>query len=194
MLKRVTLLSIILLLFAGLVIAQETAAPGETITFGNPKAQNRVEVFYDLQCTACAPFHMSLKQIVERNPEAVFVIVRHFPLPLHDRAFMASSVAEAAKKQGKGIEMVDLLLQEQSKWSTAQRSFPMIQKYATSLGLDLKKFQKDISSDETILFVLRDISRARRLEVTSTPTAFLNGKQLTFAESQQLEKIISKGN
>lgn len=194
MLKRITLLFIVLVLFGGLVPAQEIAATVETITFGNPKAENRVEVFYDLQCGACAPFHLSLKQIVQRNPRGVFVIVRHFPLPVHDRAFMASSVAEAAKKQGKGIEMVDLLLQEQSKWSTAQRSFPMIQKYATSLGLDIKRFQKDISSDETILFVLRDMSRGRRLEVASTPTAFLNGKQLTFAESQDLEKIISKGN
>ena len=194
MLKLVTLLLTVLIVFAGAVVAQEAAAAGETITFGNPKAEHRVEVFYDLQCGACAPFHLNLKQIAERYPTRVFVIVRHFPLPVHDRAFMASSVAEAAKKQGKGVEMVDLLLQEQSKWSTAQRSFPMILKYATSLGLDIKKFQKDITSDETILFVLRDISRARRLEVTATPTAFLNGKQLTQTESSELEKIISKGN
>ena len=196
MLSRTTFAVFTLLVLFEVVAGQQSAAKEAdlALSFGNPKAENRIEVFYDFQCGSCATFHASLRRLVERFPERAFVIVRHFPLPLHDRAFMASSVVEAAKRQGKGMEMVDLLLQEQSKWSTAARSFPLISKYATQVGLDLKRFQKDLTSDDVILFVLRDHSRGKRLEVDSTPTGFLNGRKLTYPELLELEEFISKGN
>ena len=196
MLIRTTLAVFTLLVLCGVMAGQQAATKeGDVaLSFGDPKAENRIEVFYDFQCGSCAAIHPNLKRLVERFPQRAFVIVRHFPLPLHDRAFMASSVVEAAKRQGKGMEMVDLLLQEQSKWSTAAKSFPLISKYATQVGLDLKRFQKDLTSDEVILFVLRDHSRGKRLGVDATPTAFLNGRKLKFPELSELEELISKGN
>ena len=91
--------------------------------------------------------------------------------------------------------MVDVLLQEQTKWSGhGAKYLPLIYKYAAQVGLDLKRLQKDMTSDEVILFVLRDHTRGKRLEVDSTPTAFLNGKKLSVPELSDIEGIISKGN
>ena len=196
MLIRTTLSVFTLLVLFGAVAGQQPATKEAdlALSFGNPKAENRIEVFYDFQCGSCASFHTNLKKLVERFPQRVFVIVRHFPLPLHDRAFMASSVVEAAKRQGKGMEMAELLLQEQPNWSTATKSFPLISKYAAQVGLDLKRFQKDLTSDEVILFVLRDHSRGKGLAVDATPTGFLNGRKLTYPELFDLEELISKGN
>jgi len=192
MLVRATIPIILLFLFLSAIAAQEPASPAMSI--GNPEAENRIEVFYDLQCPSCVNFHEKLKTFAERFPEKVFVIIRHYPLPMHDKAFMASSVAEAARRQGKGLEMVTLLLEEQSNWSTSDKPFPIMFGYAKQLGLDIKRFRADLLSDDVARVVLLDIHRGKSLRVDRTPSTFLNGKLLSFPDSLDLEKIISKGN
>lgn len=184
------------LLFSFWTIAAQPSASGvsATLSFGDPKAEYRIEVFYDLQCPTCASYHATLKNVIERFPQKVFVIVRHFPLPMHDQAFMASSAVEAANKQGKGVEMMDLLLEEQSKWSVSPRPFQLVLGYAKRLGIETKKFQDDVTSEDVARTVILDMNRAKRLGVGSTPSVFLNGKLMEYAESLQLEEIIAKGN
>lgn len=173
---------------------QPDASSSRVITFGDPKAQHRIEVFYDLQCGACAAFHEKLKAVLAKSGDKVFVIFRHFPLAMHDRAFMASSIAEAARRQGKGVEMIDFLLNEQAKWSTSDRPYKLVFEYADKLGLDKRKLKADVLDDDVIRTVLLDINRAKQLGVSATPTVFLNGKALTYPESLELDTFISKGN
>jgi predicted DsbA family dithiol-disulfide isomerase len=164
------------------------------MSFGNPKAENRIEVFYDCQCPTCVNFHAKLKAFVERFPEKVFVTIRHYPLPMHDNAFMASTVVEAARRQGKGVEMIDLLLQEQSRWSTSENPFPIMFDYAKQLGLDTKIFRTDLTGDDVARAVLVDMDRGKRLGLTYIPSTFLNGRLLSMSDTFDLENIISKGN
>ena len=179
--------------FATITAQESTKA--SAITFGNPKGENRIEVFYDLQCKACASFHEDLKKVADRFPEKVFVIIRHFPLPTHAQAFMASTVAEAANRQGKGLEMIEFLLKTQEQWSTSETPFTLIYQQAEKLGLDIERFRADVKSDDVARAVVLDLNRAKKLGLDSTPSTLLNGKLLTYAEAKwQLEEIISKGN
>lgn len=172
--------------------AQATA--GSVLTVGDSKAQYRIEAFYDLQCSSCATFHHGLKRVMDRFPEKVYVIFRHYPLAIHDQAFMASSAAEAARRQGKGLEMIDALLDGQAKWSASPRPFQVVLGYAIKLGLDRNRFTTDLRSDDVARTVVLDINRGKLLKVGGTPTIYLNGKELPYAEALELEEIISKGN
>jgi predicted DsbA family dithiol-disulfide isomerase len=113
---------------------------------------------------------------------------------MHDNAFMASTVVEAARRQGKGVEMVDLLLQEQSRWSVSADPFPIMFGYAKQLGLDAKIFRTDLLGNEVARDVLVDMDRGKRLRLSYVPSTFLNGKLLGFVDSLDLENVISKGN
>lgn len=192
MVIRITLTA--LLLFVSTWTAAAQAPAVSVLTVGDPKAQYRIEAFYDLQCESCATFHQGLKRVMERFPEKVFVIFRHYPLAVHHQAFMASSAAEAARRQGKGLEMIEALLDGQSKWSTNPRPFQVVLGYATKLGLDRNRFTTDLRSDDVARTVVLDINRGKLLKVGATPTVFLNGKEMPYVEALELEKIISKGN
>ena len=190
-----TILSILFVAMSFSTIIAQESSKVSAITFGNPKGEHRIEVFYDLQCGSCVSFHDDLKRVVERFPGRIFVIIRHFPLPMHEQAFMASSVAEAANRQGKGLEMVEFLLKTQEQWSTSEKPFAPIYKHAKQLGLDVERFRSDLMSDEVAQAVVLDCNRAKRLGLTYVPSTLLDGKLLNYAEAKwQLEEIISKGN
>lgn len=184
---------LVVVILVSILLTSVAAQNGAALSLGNPEAPNKVEVFYDLQCGACSTFHERLKKIVDQHPGKVFATIRHFPLQMHEQAFMASTVVEAAKRQGKGLEMTDLVLADQSRWSTSEKPFAVILEYVEKLGLDATRFKKDVLSDEVIKSVLFDLDRGKRLGIGSTPTTFLNGRQLSFLEATELEKFISEG-
>ncbi len=194
MLIRTTTTILLILASTWWVVAQQGAPEASSVlTVGDPRSPYRIEVFYDLQCASCVSFHQKLKKVMDRFPEKVFVVFRHFPLSMHDNAFMASSVADAARRQGKGLEMIELLLNKQASWSTRTQPYQVIFGYVEKLGLDKSRFIKDVMSDDVARTVILDMNRARRLDVMSTPTVFLNGKLLSFVDSLELEEFISKG-
>ncbi|MCX6068967.1 MAG: thioredoxin domain-containing protein, partial [Chloroflexi bacterium] len=59
-------------------------------------------VYSDFQCASCAKLAALLKSLVEKYPQNVRVIFRHFPLEsIHDKAALSAQAAEAAALQGK---------------------------------------------------------------------------------------------
>jgi hypothetical protein len=61
----------------------------------------------------------------------------------------------------------------------------VVEELAKGLGLDMVKFRKDIESEVTADAVSRDRKQGERLDIQSTPTLFVNGRQFSgqnFAE------------
>ncbi len=159
---------------------------------GKSDAIAKVEVYYDLQCPSCANFHSILKVVENKFGDKVSVTFRHFPLdiPAHDKAFLAARVVEAARVQGKGREMLDLIMANQANWTATKSAAIIFVGYATALKLNIKHFREDFESDSVIHGIVNDIERAKTLGVKSVPTIFVNGKELTYAEALDLETII----
>ena len=164
------------------------------LEIGKPNADAKIEVFYDLQCPTCANFHSILKSVEDRFRDKVFVTFRHFPLgiPAHDKAFLAARVVEAARLQGKGLKMLDLILANQRKWTAKKNAQAIFYSYAPALKLNIQLFRDDFESDAVIQAIVRDIERAHSLKLNSVPTIFVNGKEISFVEALDLGTVIEK--
>ena len=78
------------------------------------------------------------EQVLDKYPDSVKVVFKHYPLAFHKQALPAAQASMAAAEQGKFWEYHDELFINQNSLST--------EKYleiAQNLGLDLKKFSLD---------------------------------------------------
>jgi protein-disulfide isomerase len=139
-----------------------------------------LEEFGDFQCPPCGIVAPILNKIEHEFPDAVIVIYRQFPLPMHKHALPASAAAEAAATQGKFWEMHKLLYENQDAWANVSDITPVFEGYAQKIGLDMDRFKKDINSPEASARIQADKERGKSLGVTSTPTVFLNDERVPF--------------
>jgi protein-disulfide isomerase len=195
--KTLTVCLVICLFCLSKVSAQqESLGANPPHQFGNPNAKYKLEIFVDFQCPTCAAFNKKLDAWKARYPNDILIVFRHFPLaiPAHDKAFLAAKVAESAGKQGKFWEMYNLLLLNQQKWGTSSLAENMFVNYAKKLRLNVEVFKADLQSEEITERINLDLAKARFLKLSSTPTVFLNDKELRFEEALNLVEIISKDN
>lgn len=138
--------------------------------------------FSDFQCPACAAVHEPLKQVLAKFEGKVSYVHRHFPLTsIHKNAVSAAQAAEAAHNQGKFFEYGDVLFAKQTEWASLSDPSEKYLSYAKELGLDEARFVTDSQSKEVAEKVSVDMLYANRHALSGTPTFFVNGIQVDFA-------------
>jgi protein-disulfide isomerase len=139
--------------------------------WGKPTAPVTVMMFSDFQCSACSATHPVLKKVITEYGDKVRFVVRDFPLEsVHENAFRAALAANAARQQGKFFEYIEILYRNQDSLDAAS-----LNKYAAELGLNLKQFELDLSSEKTAAEVRKDMADAVKHGARGTPTIFING-------------------
>lgn len=156
-------------------------------TIGLPTAPVVLVEFSDPQCPACRSMEATIKALLDKYPEQVRLVYRHFPLPIHNQAVNASRALEAAGKQGKFFEMLDGLFENQE--SLSDEKFVEI---ANSLQLNIDQFNQDRSSDEAKNIVDQDKQKALQLDIPGTPTLFINGKMVNFEQTKPPLQTLSE--
>jgi len=135
--------------------------------------------FGDFQCPACAAYEPIVRQLLKDNNKTLKFSFRQFPLfQIHQNALLASKASEAAALQGKFWEMHDMLYDKQEEWSGALNARDYFKIYATTLDLDIKKFETDLDSEAINAKILAEVKEGIQLDVQGTPTFFLNGKKI----------------
>lgn len=143
--------------------------------------------YSDFECPSCGFFFPLVSELVEEFEEDLRFVYRHFPLSFANSE-LAARAAEAAGNQGKFFEMHDLLFNTQSDWSgrNARNEFVSL---AEELDLDLQQFQSDLNAQEIRLKVREDRNSGTALNVSGTPTFFLNGQRLNLEDMQTYENL-----
>lgn len=142
--------------------------------------------YSDFECPACAAYFPMVTALVEQYKDDITFVYRHFPLTqIHPRAVPAAVAAEAAGKQGKFFEMHDLLFENQETWAKEGVAQDHFIAYAQQLNLDIEQFTQDLDDEVLAKKVQKDFAEGRSLNVTGTPTFFLNGTKLTNPQSLQ---------
>jgi len=160
--------------------APETAGTESIHVRGGGNAPVTLEEFGDFQCPPCGKLAGPTKQLEELYGSQLRVIYRQFPLPVkvHAHAQEAALAAEAAGLQDRFWEMHDILYREQANWSKATDVRALFSGYAGILGLDLDRFKTDMDGAEAKERIASDQKRGAALGVKSTPTIFINDRQV----------------
>ncbi|MCL5997791.1 MAG: peptidylprolyl isomerase [Chloroflexi bacterium] len=167
---------------------------------GNTNAPVTIIEYADMQCPACAQLHPVLKSTFTQVSDTVQLIFRHFPLTtIHDKAQITSQALEAAALQDKFWEMHDLLYEKYEDWSTKPVTdiVGTLNDYAKELGIDVSKFESDLSSPDVIARVEHDTKIAESLQLNATPSVFINGRAVdpsAFAQSEMASQLREYAN
>jgi protein-disulfide isomerase len=155
---------------------------------GDPNAKVAVVEFSDFQCPFCARSVATLDQIAQTYGDKVRIVFKHMPLSIHPLAPAAHAAAEAAHRQGKFWEMHNKIFANQSEMSPEK-----YREYAREIGLDLKRFDRDVADASTKQRVGEDTAEAMRLGITGTPAFFVNGRYLEGAVPfESIKKILDE--
>jgi len=125
--------------------------------------------------------------LLEKNPDNVKLVIKHFPLSSHKFAKKAATAALAADKQGKFWEFHEQLFKNFRSLSDKK-----INDIAISLELNMEKFTADQKSPEIQALITRDIRNGQAVGVRGTPTIFLNGKRVKNRSVQNFQKMIDR--
>jgi protein-disulfide isomerase len=157
------------------------ASPETPTAQGKTSRTIMLEEFGDYQCPPCGNLHPVLKTIKEEFGDRIKFVFHHFPLiQIHPHAVSASQAALAAGFQGRFWEMHDLIYKNQSAWSSAADAQPFFLSYARQLGIDVSRFMNDAANPRTIAIIQSDLQRGQSLGVNSTPTVFIDGREIPF--------------
>lgn len=143
--------------------------------------------FTDFQCPSCAQAHPTLERLTAEYGDRLRLVVRDFPLEMHENARKAAEAAEAARTQGKYWEYAALLFTNQSALGVDK-----LKEYATRVGLDRAKFDAMLDSGQFADKVQRDYQDGVLLGVGGTPTFFINGRVTNERSYEGLKAAIEK--
>jgi protein-disulfide isomerase len=144
---------------------------------GNENPQVHLVEFFDPECESCREFYPIVKQLLNEFEGKVQLVLRY--APFHPNSTFAVKMLEAARKQGKYWETLEVMLQYQPQWGSHHHPRPeLLWKYIELVGLDLEKLKVDMESPEILKNLAQDVEDARTLNVRGTPTFFVNGKPL----------------
>jgi protein-disulfide isomerase len=138
---------------------------------GSEHARVTLIEYGDFECPSCKVAATTPKLLLDRYPNKIRFIFRHFPLQdAHPHAVMAAEVAEAAAGQGKFWSMHDVLFQNQAHLKDKD-----LHRYATDIGLDMARYTAEMDDHIYLQKVREHMEGGRRSHIRATPTFFLDG-------------------
>src|SRR5271168_4351713 len=151
--------------------------------------------FADFQCPHCKAAQPTVQRLLQDFPNAHFVF-ENLPLPtIHSEAMKAALYSVCvAKLNGNDafFKFADLVFQNQ-EGLTPQTSDSTLNDAATKAGLDAAKVASCALTPEAKATVDASIKLAQTLNVTETPTLFVNGRGIPMgaAPYETLQKIVA---
>ncbi|MDP2985103.1 thioredoxin domain-containing protein [Hydrogenophaga sp.] len=147
--------------------------------------------FFDPACETCRAFYPLVKNLMAQYPNDVRLVIRY--APFHQGSDVVVKLLEAARSQGKYQTVLEAVLAAQPAW--ADHGQPNIEnafKVAEQAGLDLTKARQDMEKPGMHALLQQDIEDLTALQVTKTPTFFVNGRSLPSFGPDQLATLVAE--
>jgi protein-disulfide isomerase len=156
---------------------------------GSEKADVTIVKFEDFQCPYCKAVQPSFEEVLKRYDGKVRLIHKDLPLDqIHPQARQAAEAARCADDEGKFWEYHDKLYASSPKAAPEDLKF-----YAKDLGLKQDSFDKCLATGKYKAAIQKDMNEAASLGLTGTPTFFINGRELSGAQSvEAISQIIDE--
>jgi len=141
----------------------------DSIYLGEKDARLTIDFFYDYECFHCKTMYSRLLSFQSEFPKDVSVSFRQYPLKTHPGAYRKSLAAICAAKQDQFFSYSNALFQSLDPLSEVQ-----LVELANNLSLNQDQFSKCLKSKRVEQQVDFDLKEVNRLNLSGTPTLFLN--------------------
>jgi protein-disulfide isomerase len=162
---------------------------------GSENAKITIVKFEDFQCPYCKAVQPNYQEVLKRYDGKVRLVHKDLPLDqIHPQARQAAEAARCAEDEGKFWEYHDKL------YASSPKAAPEdLKVYAKDLGLKQDLFDKCLTSGKYKAAIQKDVNEGASLGVTGTPTFFINGRELSGAQSveaisQIIDEELSRAN
>jgi protein-disulfide isomerase len=149
---------------------------------GDPNAKITIVEFGDYQCTYCHLFHQNTKDTLLQkyvDTGKVNFVFRDFPLNGPD-SVLAADAAYCAGDQSKYWQYHDTLYNNWGGEKTGWVNQKSLDKFATTIGLDLDQFDKCLSDKKYEQKVLDNQKFGESIGIDGTPSfVIFNAKDIT---------------
>jgi len=161
------------------VPASVSAADGYGIVL-NPNAKPTIDVYVDYQCPACKNFELInggyLNEVIAQNKAKV---VYHPMTFIGPESILAANAAACAADENEFVDMNLALFQNQaSSENSGKWQNESLLNLGKSVGINSAKFEKCIKDGSYVKWTGNVSAASAKANVNSTPTIFVNGKQL----------------
>ncbi|MDR1554779.1 MAG: DsbA family protein [Campylobacteraceae bacterium] len=158
-------------------------------TYGSNEAKVVLVEFFDPACGTCAQFAPLIKELVKENENRLKVVYRY--APLHKNSDIVVMFLELARNQGISFdEALNTLLSNQNLWvqnhvANAELAARLLER---EVGFDVQKANLEIKTVWDT--VSQDIDDMNALNISKTPTFFVNGNPLQKFGYNELKELI----
>jgi protein-disulfide isomerase len=171
-------------------LLQQPGPLGE-MALGDEKAPVTIIEYASMTCPHCAAFHATTYPELKKryiDTGKVRFIFREFPL---DQLALAGFLLARCAGPDKYFPMIETLFQQQQKW-VVQKPLGPLMAIAKQTGMSEAAFNECLQNQKLVDGIEDVRQRAMKLKVESTPSFFVNGKQLRGAFTiEDFEKAIA---
>lgn len=162
-----------------------------TPIIGPQNAPVTIVEFFDPACETCRAFYPIVKQIMAQHPDKVRLALRY--APFHHGSDQVVKLMEAARKQGLYTPVLEALLAAQPQWADhAAPNLDLAFEAAARAGLDMGRARQDMETPEIQAVLAQDIEDLTALQVSKTPTFFVNGRSLPSFGPEPLARLVAE--
>jgi len=165
---------------------------------GNPGAKVTIVEFSNFRCSYCQLSWAKMEKMLERNPQMIRYVFKHFPLKSLQGSFELSEIAASAQVlSDEAFWLIhDFFFSPEGQMITREDVSIVIKKVEEILkerGFDVRVFQTAMEKGMGRRRVMEDIAVGNRVPVMGTPTLIIDGDFISGEFNDQvLERYLRK--
>jgi protein-disulfide isomerase len=159
---------------------------------GNANAPVTIVEFSDFQCPVCRALHDSMRDVLAHHQGQIRLIFKDYPIEqLHPWARTAALAGRCAYQQQPAAfwKVYDAIYDGQDLISPSNAWNKMLD-FAEQAGLNADTFKACMAAPEPGAAIDASKANGQKLEITSTPTVFVNGRRMIGADPRMLEQFV----
>ena len=171
--------------------ARSKLHPGTSPSMGPTDAKITLIEFADFECPSCRQLDRALRDLLPKHPEIRFVY-KDFPLTtIHPWAMTASIAGQCTAQQNSASfwKIHDIIFDSQDL-ITPSNVWEKMTDFANQIGLNAESFRACMANPDTTHEIEKTTAEGQELNVTGTPTIFVNGRRIIGPDEALLKQFI----
>jgi protein-disulfide isomerase len=164
---------------------------GKSPSMGPENAKVTLYEFADFECPSCRQLDLVLREFLPQHPE-LRLVFKHFPLVnIHPWAMTAAIASQCAYEQNPAAfwKIHDAIYDAQDV-ITPSNVWEKMQDLAKQESLDTQMFTTCMSNPATESQIKETMSEGQALNVSATPTTFVNARRVIGPDKSQLSQAV----